>query len=81
VLPAVKPLQTKKNSRKRTLMSRLDDYGLISKEARNCDRCLALVIKIRRGELKGVVMSCHPLDEIVDSDLRKYIESREISRN
>lgn len=40
-----------------------------------------MVIKIRRGELTGVILSCHPLDLIVDADLQKYVESREMSNN
>lgn len=62
-------------------MSKIDDYGLLSKEARDCVRCLDLVLKIRHGEIKGVVLSCHPLDQIADADLAQYIESREMSPN
>lgn len=62
-------------------MSRLDDYGVIPKEAAQCNRCLQLVIKIRRGELKGIVTSCHPLDQIAEPAIAKYIESRRIEEN
>jgi hypothetical protein len=37
-----------------------------------------LVLKIRRGEITGVVLSCHPLEEIADEDLRRYIESEKL---
>lgn len=62
-------------------MSNLDDFGLIKPKPGECPRCLELCLKIKRGEITGVVMSCHPLDMIIDGDLAKYIESREIGRN
>ena len=43
-----------------------------------CPRCLALLVKIRRGEITGAVLSCHPLDEIADMMLKPYIESRKM---
>lgn len=62
-------------------MSKLDDFGLIKEKPGQCRRCLELCLKIKRGEITGVVMSCHPLDQIIDGDLAKYIESREVSPN
>lgn len=59
----------------------VDLQELLAKEGRECPRCMDMVIKIRRGELTGVILSCHPLDLIVDADLQKYVESREMSNN
>lgn len=46
-----------------------------------CPRCLALIIKIRRGEITGAVLSCHPLEEIADLILKPYIVSKEMRAN
>ena len=62
-------------------MSKIDDYGLLPHSGKDCPRCMDLVIKIRRGELTGTVLSCHPLDQILEPDLAKYIETREMSPN
>lgn len=62
-------------------MSKIDDFGLLPREGKDCIRCLDLVLKIRHGEIKGVVLSCHPLDQIADEDLAKFIESRELTPN
>lgn len=37
-----------------------------------------LILQIRRGEITGVVLSCHPLDDIADEELRQYIESEKL---
>jgi hypothetical protein len=59
----------------------MNDDNLFATNGKDCHRCLDLVLKIRRGELTGVVLSCHPLDEIVDIDLAKYVESRKVGSN
>lgn len=43
-----------------------------------CPKCLDLLIQIRKGEIKGIVFSCHPLDEIADLLLKPYIESKKM---
>jgi hypothetical protein len=43
-----------------------------------CPKCLDQIIKIRQGKLKGVVLSCHPLDQISDENLAKYIQSKKV---
>ena len=58
-----------------------NDETLFATNGKDCHRCLDLVLQIRRGELTGVVLSCHPLDEIVDADLAKYVESRRVGQN
>jgi len=60
---------------------KIDEFGLITKDGKDCPKCMDLIIKIRRGELTGTVLSCHPLDQIIDEDLAQYIESREMSPN
>jgi len=44
-----------------------------------CPRCLALIVQIRRGELKGAVLSCHPLDQIADLMMKPYIETKSMN--
>lgn len=43
-----------------------------------CPKCLEQIIKIRQGKLKGVVLSCHPLDQISEKDLAQYIKSSRV---
>lgn len=52
--------------------------SLVANEGKHCPDCMDLVLKIRRGEITGVVLSCHPLEEIADEDLRRYIESEKL---
>jgi len=51
------------------------------KSSRDCPKCLDLMLKIRAGEIKGTVLSCHPLNELFEPELAQYIESREMSQN
>lgn len=48
---------------------------------KDCPRCMDMMIKIRAGELKGPVLSCHPLNELFEPELAKFIETREVSKN
>ena len=50
----------------------------IMDDSRFCPKCLDLIIKIRRGEITGAVLSCHPLEELADVELKPYIESRKM---
>lgn len=36
------------------------------------------IIQIRQGKLKGVVLSCHPLDQISEKALAQFIESKAV---
>jgi hypothetical protein len=52
-----------------------------SSSGKDCPRCMDMMIKIRAGELKGPVLSCHPLNELFEPELAQYVDSREVSKN
>ena len=61
--------------RKRLLMTIVNSRTCTPEE---CPRCLEQIIQIRQGKLKGVVLSCHPLDQISEKALAQFIESKAV---
>lgn len=58
------------------MKNRIQD--LLATKTSECHKCMDLILQIRRGEITGVVLSCHPLDDIADEELRQYIESEKL---
>jgi hypothetical protein len=59
----------------------LDEFMRINNPGNDCVECLELLRKIRAGELKGIVVSCHPLDEIAEPAIQRYIKSARVNHD